>query len=221
MLEHFSGTTRKIESKAGRAAEDWKLSRFACYLIAQNGDPEKAEIAAAQSYFAIKTREAEIVKELTRLELLEMGLAAERGRLAAEAENEKAQIEKAALAAQIKADAGATALGKVIEESKSRNMRIGDFAKVLGDVGQNKYFEELRDEKIIMAFPSTLPYQRYLSAGYFRVTQVRGTGGAIDKWFPVTMITPKGQAYLAKQHKRRIQVVAATAVIEAQVSALV
>jgi BRO family, N-terminal domain len=59
IAEHFSGTTRRIESKAGRAGEDWKLSRFACYLIAQNGDPEKPEIAAAQSYFAIKTREAE------------------------------------------------------------------------------------------------------------------------------------------------------------------
>jgi BRO family, N-terminal domain len=57
--EHFFPITGRIESKAGRTAEDWKLTRFACYLVAQNGDPEKPEIAAAQSYFAIKTREAE------------------------------------------------------------------------------------------------------------------------------------------------------------------
>jgi hypothetical protein len=59
--EHFSGTTRRIESRAGRVAEDWRLSRFACYLIAQNGDPEKLEIAQAQAYFALKTREAETI----------------------------------------------------------------------------------------------------------------------------------------------------------------
>lgn len=40
--------------------EDWKLSRHACYLVAMNGDVTKPEIAAAQSYFATKTRQAEI-----------------------------------------------------------------------------------------------------------------------------------------------------------------
>lgn len=60
---------------------DYELSRFACYLTFLNGDPRKPEVAAAQAYFAIKTREAETgisqAKELTRADLARMVLAAE------------------------------------------------------------------------------------------------------------------------------------------------
>lgn len=140
--------------------------------------------------------------------------------IAAEEAREKAEAEKLALAAKIEADEAATTLGKIIESSQSRNIRIGDFAKVLGDTGQNRYFEELRECRIIM-LASSLPYQQYISAGYFRVTQVLGKGAASDKWFPVALITPKGQAYLAKRHKRYLASIATERVIEAQVEALV
>lgn len=51
---------RREIGTGGRRREDFRLTRFAAYLIAMNGDPRKPEIADAQAYFAIKTREAEI-----------------------------------------------------------------------------------------------------------------------------------------------------------------
>ena len=58
----------KIGSETGREIEDIKLTRYACYLIAQNGDPRKEEIAFAQSYFAIQTRKQELIEQRIALQ---------------------------------------------------------------------------------------------------------------------------------------------------------
>lgn len=62
--DHFADVRKPIKGGKGaiQNVADYSLSRFACYLIAQNGDPRKAEIAAAQAYFAISTRENELTK---------------------------------------------------------------------------------------------------------------------------------------------------------------
>ena len=59
---HFAGAGKMVElgSRSVRELEDYHLSRFACYLIAQNGDPRKPEIAEAQKYFAIQARRQEV-----------------------------------------------------------------------------------------------------------------------------------------------------------------
>lgn len=72
---HFAGAGKMIETGKGavREVEDYHLSRFACYLIAQNGDPRKPQIARAQEYFAVQTRRQELsdahAADLERLEM--------------------------------------------------------------------------------------------------------------------------------------------------------
>jgi DNA-damage-inducible protein D len=69
ILDHFVDFNKSIPVPKGgvREIEDIMLTRYACYLIAQNGDPGKEEIAFAQSYFAVQTRKQEIIEEHIRL----------------------------------------------------------------------------------------------------------------------------------------------------------
>ncbi|MDO5569513.1 MAG: DNA damage-inducible protein D [bacterium] len=63
-LDHFVGADKMVQigSGAKRIQKDYSLTRYACYLIAQNGDPRKEVIALAQTYFAVQTRKQEITE---------------------------------------------------------------------------------------------------------------------------------------------------------------
>ncbi|SLB33183.1 phage antirepressor KilAC domain-containing protein [Mycobacteroides abscessus] len=142
VAEQFPGAGKLIEAGKGaqRTIEDYHLSRYACYLVALNGDPRKPEIAAAQTYFVIKTREAETATAapaLTGTDLLAAAVL-EAQRMIEAKDARIAELEP-------KADLADTYL-----TAQGGSRLIREAAKLLG-MREREFRQWLLDERLIFA----------------------------------------------------------------------
>lgn len=187
--EVFRGTAENPSELGGRPRKDYRLNRVAAYLLAMNGNPNKPEVAAAQAYFAVRTREAEVRAErpMTELELAHRYIAALEREQHLAATNSHLSEKVAELAPKAEGYDDLIAADGYLD--------MGAVAKVLspvtGGIGRTRFLNLLRGMGIIMQ-NSTLPYQNLIDRGYFAVrTEVTTTGA-----HPYTVVTPKGLRWL-------------------------
>lgn len=193
--ENFAASD-KVSGTRGPSQKDYLLSRFACYLVAMNGDPRKEEVANAQAYFAIKTREAETApsKQLTGPELMAYAL------IEAQKTIEAATARAEAAEAQIEADKPATTLGKAITAGDG-DLLVRDVARILAshgvNIGEKRLYQWLRDNQWVTKGTGRCgnqPTQRRIEQGFVRpqVRPIHLPGGRLIESV-TTLITGKGQ----------------------------
>lgn len=191
--DHFRGVTKMVQigSGARREVEDVQLTRYACYILFQNADGSKPEIAALQQYFAIQTRAQELSAPLTDDEIVAKALQITSARVQA-LESHVAELTPSAEAWDTLADAGS-------------DYAVADAANILKrdgiNTGPQRLFDTLGEIRWIYRGEAKRwrPYATALDAGYLteRVMPPRlNSDGELVPTAPQVRVTARGLARL-------------------------
>jgi DNA-damage-inducible protein D len=194
IADHFPGTGKMITVGKGgqRETTDYWLSRYGCYLVAMTGDSRKEQVALALTYFATKTREAELAAEARALP---KDYKSALRQLLDEVERaEKLQEKVKALEPKAKFyDAVSVAIN---------SQTVAEVAKLYG-WGEYRFFEWLRQHGYLMSKGSdrNLPYQKWLESDLFTLVEktYKHARSGEDVLYSRTLITGKGICYFHKQ----------------------
>jgi DNA-damage-inducible protein D len=190
-LDHFRGASKVIPGGrwGKQQVTDYRLTRYACYLIAMNGDPRKPEIAAAQTYFAVQTRNAEVAQAAAP---------------ALPQDYEEALVE---LLSKVRENKALTAENKVLAPKAGKwdelcnsegLIEMGTAAHALsgvtGGLGRTRFMDLLRSPKVkfLQIQNPRIPYQEHTAAGRAKVKLVPAGYKTVEQ----TFLTPLGLDWL-------------------------